>query len=106
MTTARTPRTPRSRGPVADDTYVLENPEGYGSGLGHIPTGTEVTVIAVLAPGTAGVGHAGEESVLVSYEHVTHVLSGEGGHAPGSTPRAFSLHTSDFKRLFKKKVAA
>lgn len=88
--------------PAQGEKYVLVNPEGHGSGLGHIPTGTEVSVIDVHAPGTSGVGHSGEESVLASYEHETHVITDEGTHAPGKTPRAFSLHTGDFARLFKK----
>jgi hypothetical protein len=88
--------------PVAGDSFVLDSPEGLGSGMGHIPNGSVVQFEAVHEAGTAGVGHAGEASVVLSHEHATHVITDEGTHAPGTARRLFSLHVSDFLRMFKK----
>ncbi|MER5754284.1 hypothetical protein [Streptomyces sp. NPDC002088] len=88
--------------PAQGATYVLENAEGHGAGLGHVPNGSVVTVVEVHPAGTAGIGHAGEDSVLLAYEHDTHVITDDGGHAPGKAIRHFSLHLSDFLRLFTK----
>ncbi|MFJ6508581.1 hypothetical protein [Streptomyces sp. NPDC091879] len=89
-------------GPTKGESYVLENAEGHGAGLGHIPSGSVVSVVDVHPAGTAGVGHAGEASVLLSCEHDTHVITDDGSHAPGKAVRHFSLHLSDFERMFKK----
>jgi hypothetical protein len=94
--------TPALLSPTSGESYVLENAEGHGAGLGHVPTGSVVSVVDVHPAGTAGVGHAGEDSVLLSYEHDTHVLAEGGTHAPGKAVRHFSLHLSDFTRMFKK----
>lgn len=88
--------------PSPGETYVLENAEGHGAGLGHLPTGSVVTVVDIHPAGTAGVGHAGEHSVVVSHEHNTHVITDAGDHAPGVATRHFSLHLVDFSRLFNK----
>jgi hypothetical protein len=88
--------------PAPGGSYVLENAEGHGAGLGHIPNGSVVTVVEVHPVGTAGVGHAGEDSVLLAYAHDTHVITDDGVHAPGTSVRLFSLHLSDFKSMFKK----
>jgi hypothetical protein len=88
--------------PVTGDAYVLTSPEGHGVGLGHIPTGSEVTVVDVHPAGTAGVGHAGDTSVVLSHYHETHVLADDGTPVPGRAPRHFSLHIADFLRLFTK----
>jgi hypothetical protein len=84
------------------EAYVLENAEGHGAGLGHLPTGSTVVVVDVHPAGTAGIGHAGEDSVLLAHEFDTHVLTDSGDHAPGKALRQFTLHLSDFTRLFKK----
>jgi hypothetical protein len=81
---------------------VLENAEGHGAGLGHLPTGSVVSVVEVHPAGTAGVGHAGEDSVLLSHVHDTHIITDKGDYAPGRSVRHFSLHLSDFMRLFTK----
>jgi hypothetical protein len=94
--------TPAPLVPSPGETYVLENAEGHGAGLGHIPSGSPVAVVDVFPAGTAGVGHAAEHSVLVEYEHDTHVITDSGQHAPGTATRRFSVHLSDFQRLFKK----
>jgi hypothetical protein len=94
---ARTPS-----GPKSGDVYVLQNAEGHGAGMGHIPTGSVVTVVDVHPAGTAGVGHAGEDVVLVAHEHDTHIITDEGDHAPGKAVRTFSVPAADFTRLFKK----
>lgn len=94
--------TPAPVVPTRGETYVLENAEGHGAGLGLIPTGSVVSVVDVHPAGTAGVGHAGEHSVLVAYEYDSHVITDAGNHAPGKAVRHFSLHLSDFSRLFKK----
>jgi hypothetical protein len=88
--------------PTSGEAYVLENAEGHGAGLGHLPTGSTVVVVDVHPAGTAGVGHAGEDSVLLAHVHDTHVITDEGNHAPGKSVRHFTLHLSDFTRLFKK----
>jgi hypothetical protein len=88
--------------PQQGEVYVLENAEGHGAGLGHLPTGSAVTVVDVHPAGTAGVGHAGEDSVLLSHEFDTHVITDEGNHAPGKAVRHLSLHVSDFLRMYKK----
>jgi hypothetical protein len=59
-------------------------------------------VVDVHPAGTAGVGHAGEDSVLLAHDYDTHVITDDGGHAPGKAVRHFSIHLSDFVRLFKK----
>ncbi len=88
--------------PAPGEAYVLENAEGHGAGLGHIPTGSVVSVVDVAPAGTPGIGHAGEASVVLAHEHETHLITDDGTHAPGKTVRHFSLHLSDFLRLFKK----
>jgi hypothetical protein len=88
--------------PAPGESYVLENAEGHGAGLGHLPTGSVVSVVEVHPVGTAGIGHAGEDSVLLAHEHDTHVITDEGAHAPGKAVRHLSLHLSDFLRMFKK----
>jgi hypothetical protein len=94
--------TPAPLSPTTGESYVLENAEGHGAGLGHVPTGSVVSVVDVHPAGTAGVGHAGEDAVLLSYEHDTHVITTGGAHTPGKAVRHFSLHLSDFTRMFKK----
>ncbi len=42
--------------------------EGYGSGIGSVPAGVEVTVQAVVEPGTPGVGDDGTPTVLFTFE--------------------------------------
>lgn len=88
--------------PATGETYVLENAEGHGAGLGHLPTGSEVVVVDVHPAGTAGVGHAGEDSVVLAHDYDTHVITDDGNRAPGKAVRHFSIHLSDFTRLFKK----
>lgn len=95
-------KTPASTAPATGDTYVLENAEGHGAGLGHLPTGSVVSVVEVHPVGTPGIGHAGEDSVLLAHAHETHVLTDDGNHAPGIAVRQFTLHLSDFLRMFKK----
>lgn len=61
-----------------------------GEGPGRLHKGAEGRVVAVHAPGTAGVGHAHEDSVLVSFTQ------------PGSeVPRFVTVSQSDFSGLFK-----
>jgi hypothetical protein len=91
-----------SSAPKPGDAYVLKNAEGHGAGLGHIPTGSAVTVVDVHQAGTPGVGHAGTDVVLLSHEHDTHVITDEGNHAPGKAVRHFSVALADFVRMFKK----
>lgn len=91
--------------PQPGEVYVLDSPEGHGAGLGHIPNGTVVQVDGVHEAGTAGVGHAGETSVTVTHDHDTHVIGDDGNHAPGKARRTFSLHLTDFLRLFRKVTA-
>jgi hypothetical protein len=98
-------KTPAPVTPTAGETFVLENAEGFGAGLGHVPSGSAVSVVDVHPAGTAGIGHAGEDSVLLAYEHDTHVITDAGAHAPGTAVRHFSLHLSDFLRMFKKSDA-
>lgn len=97
-----TRRLAKNAGPAPGATYVLENPEGHGAGLGHIPTGSLVTVVDVHPAGTPGVGHAGDDSVLLAHEHETHIITDDGSHAPGVALRHFSVRLVDFSRLFKK----
>jgi hypothetical protein len=92
----------RTSSPAQGESYVLTNAEGHGAGQGHLPTGSVVSVVDVHPAGTAGVGHAGEDSILLAHEYDTHVITDEGTHAPGKSIRHFSLHLSDFKTLFKK----
>lgn len=91
--------------PQPGEVYVLDSPEGHGAGLGHIANGSVVTVDGVHDAGTAGVGHAGEASVTLAHDHETHVIGDDGNHAPGLARRLFSLHLSDFHRLFRKVTA-
>jgi hypothetical protein len=88
--------------PAPGETYVLENAEGFGAGLGHLSTGSLAVVVEVHPAGTAGVGHAGKDAVVLSHEYETHVLTDDGELAPGTAVRNFSLHLPDFTRLFKK----
>lgn len=47
--------------------YVLTAEGGYGSGVGSVPQGSVVTPFEIVPPGTAGVGYAVEDVVLVGY---------------------------------------
>jgi hypothetical protein len=88
--------------PVSGESYTLENAEGYGAGLGSLPTGSVVSVVDVHPAGTPGVGHAGGDSVLLAFEYDTHVIDDSGSLAPGKVVRTFTLPLDDFTRLFKK----
>jgi hypothetical protein len=50
--------------------YVLTAEGGYGSGVGSVPQGAVVTPFDSVPPGTAGVGYAVEDVVLVGYHDV------------------------------------
>ncbi|MFF1701340.1 hypothetical protein [Streptomyces sp. NPDC058252] len=95
-------RTSRAQKPKTGEAYVLDNAEGHGAGLGHIPNGSLVTVVDVHPAGTPGVGHAGDDAVLLAHEHETHVITDDGSHAPGVALRHFTVRLVDFSRLFKK----
>jgi hypothetical protein len=84
------------------EAYVLENAEGHGAGLGHLPTGSTVVVVDVHPAGTAGIGHTGEDAVLLAHEFDTHVITDDRNHAPGKAIRQFTLPVPDFLRMFTK----
>lgn len=62
----------------------------FGEGPGRIHEGSEGRVESVHAPGTPGVGHGGEETVLVAFDHPGH-----------EAPRVVSVSRSDYEQLFK-----
>lgn len=62
----------------------------FGEGPGRLHEGSEGRVEGVHAPGTPGVGHAGEEIVLVAFT--------QPGH---EAPRVVSVNRSDYEQLFK-----
>lgn len=64
--------------------------EGYGIGDGSIAAGTVVTVQAVCAPGTPGVGDDGTDTVLM-------------GWLDGDTARSWTLPIAEFKERFSRK---
>lgn len=76
-----------------DQPYVLTAEGGYGSGVGAIPQNAVVTPTETVPPGTAGVGYATEDVVLVAYSDAVTF--------PGTTvDRTLAIGVSTFTASF------
>ena len=75
--------------PKTGDTFTLTAPEGHGTGIGAVLTGTEVSIDLIHTKPIPGVG--GSEGILFSWVPEGSV-----------NPRSSHLPLDDFQRLFKK----
>ena len=75
--------------PTQGDTFTLASPKGLGTGIGAVPPGTKVLVVAINETAVAGMG--GSEGVLFSWTPENTV-----------SPRTSHLPLAHFLSLFEK----
>lgn len=76
----------------------------FGSGMGEIPAGAEVSVLYVVPPHTPGVGDSRHETVVVEYRYEVQVLDENDVYRSVMVPRSLSLPVPQFEALFEEVV--